>query len=801
MHQVPDVVSESESEEDTECPVCCNDLDVTDKHMRYCECGFRPCLWCYHQILEEAQKDNLPARCPNCRSEYDQNKISMQHIEEDKLEEELAKLKKSKKDGGTGSGSDLVAVMSKGAKSSTTAQKAQLANIRVVQPNLVYTVGLAMDICHEDVLKDPEYFGQFGKLVKISVNRTNQYVSSHHSSSKHSNGPTGSAYVTFKRPEDALKCIKQIDGETWKGRQVKACFGTTKYCNAFLKGVTCTNPECLYLHEFADDEDCLTKEEVAAGLLPARFMAMGATNTFKPRLTIHSIVGVGGGMNAGYATGGNGGGNGGGSGSGQKYVIHNDGDDSPRGKRSVLVQRVGHGAGGDDRRGGHRGDPRGDLGGGLGAGDAADRDRYRDRDGSGADGDDGVLSHMPPPPPPPPPPLHEKGLWAAAAGSTMSALGGAHSVPPPTSDTQQWPTLAAGPGGFGGMMGVGSVGGLGADGLFGRMDLGGMTASHSVPLGGASNSLDASGSSTIEKVPSMAEQLLRAKSTTSESSGRLAVLSGMNKAPTPKLIPLTSPAQMKAMGKAIPKKAAAADKKSSAAKKKEDAGGGSNAQSAAASETNLSQPPQSMQGLQGIQLPPGFGIGGAGMGALGTASMPAEAGLQHLHHPQIGTQQQNPLSSISADSLAKPQVQPVRKQSRFAFAQQDEVSGGNGEAPHGTMAGPNGGMGARGIQGDMHGNATSNHPQGNQDAGSFFQSLFPGVHVNVGAGAGMPVSSSIQAGERANAPPGFSTASPQDHSGLALLRQLQIGSGSTGGSGTGSPAGGRRMPPGFGGSL
>jgi hypothetical protein len=66
-------------EEVEECPVCCNDLDLTDKSIRYCECGFRPCLWCYHQILEEAVKDNLtPARCPNCRSEYDQNKISMQ---------------------------------------------------------------------------------------------------------------------------------------------------------------------------------------------------------------------------------------------------------------------------------------------------------------------------------------------------------------------------------------------------------------------------------------------------------------------------------------------------------------------------------------------------------------------------------------------------------------------------------------------------------------------------------------------------------------------------------------------------
>jgi len=29
---------------------------------------------------------------------------------------------------------------------------------------------------------------------------------------------------------------------------VRACFGTTKYCNAFLKGVPCNNMDCLYLH-------------------------------------------------------------------------------------------------------------------------------------------------------------------------------------------------------------------------------------------------------------------------------------------------------------------------------------------------------------------------------------------------------------------------------------------------------------------------------------------------------------------------------------------------------------------------
>ena len=42
------------------------------------------CLWCYHHILEEAGKESLSARCPNCRSVYDQEKITMQHIDAEK---------------------------------------------------------------------------------------------------------------------------------------------------------------------------------------------------------------------------------------------------------------------------------------------------------------------------------------------------------------------------------------------------------------------------------------------------------------------------------------------------------------------------------------------------------------------------------------------------------------------------------------------------------------------------------------------------------------------------------------------
>lgn len=804
------------SEEDTECPVCCNDLDVTDKHMRYCECGFRPCLWCYHQILEEAQKDSLPARCPNCRSEYDQNKISMQHIEEDKLEEEKLKLKKGNKGALPGPGLDQGASTGvKGKQPNYASNKAHLANIRVVQPNLVYTVGLAMDICHEDVLKEPAYFGQFGKLVKISVNRTNQYVSSH-ASKQH--GPTGSAYVTFKRPEDALKCIKQIDGETWKGRQVKACFGTTKYCNAFLKGVTCTNPECLYLHEFADDEDCLTKEEVAAGLLPVRFMAMGATNTFKPRLTIHNV----GGGHGGHPQ--------------QKYVIHTrDGDqeesEGDGRKRSVLVQKVG--GGGQGRVGDAPGET---TVGGVAAGAIED-----------------ASLPLPPPPPPPPPPPQEKGLWAAAAGSATVPAGAAHGVPPPTSDVQQWPTLAGGIDGFGGGLGVVSAGGapsvrgmLSGEIMFGT-GIGGVEATNSSPMSGT----PVESHTSIEKAPSMAEQLTRARSSTTDSSTRLAVLSGMNRAPTPKLIPLTSPAQMKAVTKMVPKKADAKKVAAKAAEeqKKKDAStsrsieGPTNGASSAAPLLNEAasntHPPQSMQGLQGlqgIQLPPGFGSlgvgvglgGGIGVGFDGVAGMDQHVTL--TQNQAMGQSHQPSLSAVSddmRDSLAKPQVQPVRKHSRFAFAQQDDAahtrsggtrnlgnlcSAGDAENPlTGRSTLPSGGLPVDGVH-PLHANGSFDAPESLESldlskAGTFFQSLFPGVHVNVsstpglsgvqtGAGAeGMGSPAPQLAGGRPNAPPGFSKPSSQDVAGIALLRQLQI---SGAGDATSPGAGSRRLPPGFG---
>ena len=124
---------------------------------------------------------------------------------------------------------------------------ATVQNMRVVQRNLVYVVGLALDLCHEDTLKGADYFGQFGRIVKvcqlftaacaaprcsllvseaclaqISVSRAGPYGTATNTK----NGPSGSAYVTYRLSDDARKCIAAVHGAAWEGARAVATDAT-----------------------------------------------------------------------------------------------------------------------------------------------------------------------------------------------------------------------------------------------------------------------------------------------------------------------------------------------------------------------------------------------------------------------------------------------------------------------------------------------------------------------------------------------------------------------------------------------
>ncbi|KAI8022836.1 SWI/SNF complex subunit SWI3C [Camellia lanceoleosa] len=101
-----------------------------------------------------------------------------------------------------------------------------------------------------------QYFGQYGKVLKVSISRTAAGAIQHFANN------TCSVYITYPKEEEAVRCIQSVHGFTLDGRSLRACFGTTKYCHAWLRNVSCSNPDCLYLHEIGTEEDSFTKDGI-----------------------------------------------------------------------------------------------------------------------------------------------------------------------------------------------------------------------------------------------------------------------------------------------------------------------------------------------------------------------------------------------------------------------------------------------------------------------------------------------------------------------------------------------------------
>lgn len=81
-----------------------------------------------------------------------------------------------------------------------------LQGIRVVQRNLVYVTGLTPTLREDQLLqtlRGEEYFGQYGKIIKIVVSKAKD--------TSHGQQSVG-VYVTFAKREDAATCIASVNG-------------------------------------------------------------------------------------------------------------------------------------------------------------------------------------------------------------------------------------------------------------------------------------------------------------------------------------------------------------------------------------------------------------------------------------------------------------------------------------------------------------------------------------------------------------------------------------------------------------
>ena len=129
-------------------------------------------------------------------------------------------------------------------------------NYRIITENLVYIIGLSESIADRNTLIKFEYLGQYGKILKIVINKKKAY----HQNSKY--GPSYSAYITYSKPNEASIAILSLDDTIVDNHLIRASFGTTKYCQFYLKNVPCNNKDCVFLHRKAKENEIIKRNEL-----------------------------------------------------------------------------------------------------------------------------------------------------------------------------------------------------------------------------------------------------------------------------------------------------------------------------------------------------------------------------------------------------------------------------------------------------------------------------------------------------------------------------------------------------------
>ncbi|TCD70571.1 transcriptional repressor proteinral negative regulator of transcription subunit 4 [Steccherinum ochraceum] len=235
---VQDAYWSDDEADDADCPLCLEEMDISDLNFKPCPCGYQICRFCWHHI-----KENLNSRCPACRREYTDEAVQFKPVNK----EDHKRLTQQKKQ------------RERERKELDALNRRHLANVRVVQRNVVYVVGMGPRFAKEELiptLRSNEYFGQYGKISKILITKRTP---------PGGRAPLIGLYITYHRREDAARCIQAVDGAPSPGgggEIMRASYGTTKYCMTFLRGVSCPDHSCMNLHEWGDESDCFTKEDL-----------------------------------------------------------------------------------------------------------------------------------------------------------------------------------------------------------------------------------------------------------------------------------------------------------------------------------------------------------------------------------------------------------------------------------------------------------------------------------------------------------------------------------------------------------
>ena len=128
-----------------------------------------------------------------------------------------------------------------------------LAKKRIIKKNLDHVQGFPRYFAKIDILKSKEYFGQYGKILKVFISHK----------VNHNHKKVFSIYITYSNEIEAACVVLCVDSLLIKGKIIRAFFGTTKYCSYFLNNIKCQNlDKCMFLHQLVDEQDIIIEDNM-----------------------------------------------------------------------------------------------------------------------------------------------------------------------------------------------------------------------------------------------------------------------------------------------------------------------------------------------------------------------------------------------------------------------------------------------------------------------------------------------------------------------------------------------------------
>eukprot|EP01083_Nonionella_stella_P196310 722474_1 len=130
----------------------------------------------------------------------------------------------------------------------------ELINIKIRKRNVCYVVGLPIHVATETKLRTQEWFGQFGNIATIAINRNSKSIQAN----------SIPAHITYDNDISALNAINFCNKFIFDdGRKLKATFGTQHYCRWFIAAnKKCTNVFCGFRHSWCKPSDIIAQKDI-----------------------------------------------------------------------------------------------------------------------------------------------------------------------------------------------------------------------------------------------------------------------------------------------------------------------------------------------------------------------------------------------------------------------------------------------------------------------------------------------------------------------------------------------------------